>query len=346
MIEFELPGKPCVGTGPFKATADTATVEAFDRYYLGAPTLKRVRLVEYDSQRAAWSAMMRGEIDMLHQVSREAAEFVEAESSVKATKFLRPYYNGIVFNTRHADLSKREVRVALNEAIDRAEIVRLSLGGQGRPASGPVWPLHWAYSPSVSEFSYDPARAAKRLDALGYTVGRVKEPGRMPSRFHFKCLLVENDPGAERIALRVQRQLYELGVEMEVVPVKSLRNAFGTGDFDAALLEFIGSRGLNWLYILWHSPQPGARSQLPTGYDAADAALDRFRSATDETDIRASVEQMQRVFRDDPPALFLAWQERSRALSRAFEAPDEGNVDILGTIRQWRGVPMPKQGGK
>ena len=54
------------------------------------PTLKRVKLVEYDSQRAAWSAMMRGEIDMLHEVSREAAEFVEAESSVKATKFLRP----------------------------------------------------------------------------------------------------------------------------------------------------------------------------------------------------------------------------------------------------------------
>ena len=52
---------------------------------------------------------------------------------------------------------------------------------------------------------------------------------------------------------------------------------------------------------------------------------------------------MQRVFRDDPPAMFLAWQERSRALSRAFEAPDEGSVDILGTIRQWRGVPMPDQ---
>jgi len=345
LVEFELPGKPGVGTGPFKATADPSIVEAFDRYYLGAPTLKRIKLVEYDSQPAAWSAMMRGEIDMLHEVSREAAEFVEAESSVTATKFLRPYYNGIVLNTRHPVLSNREVRIALNEAIDRAAIVRLSMRGQGRPATGPVWPQHWAYSASVPEFTYQPDHAAKRLDALGYTVGRNREPGRMPSRFHFKCLLVESDPGAERIALRVQRQLYELGVDMEVVSVrpKDLGNAFKTGDFDAALLEFIGSPALNWLYILWHSPQPGVRSQLPTGYRAADAALDRFRSATDDAEIRASVEGMQRVFRDDPPAMFLAWQERSRALSRAFETPDEGDVDILGSIRQWRGVPVAKQ---
>ena len=111
-------------------------------------------------------------------------------------------------------------------------------------------------------------------------------------------------------------------------------------------MEFIGSRALNWLYVLWHSPQPGVRSQLPTGYEAADAALDRFRAATDDAEIRASVEGLQRVFRDDPPAMFLAWQERSRALSKAFAMPDEGSGDILGTIRQWRGVPVSSLAGK
>ena len=55
---------------------------------------------------------------------------------------------------------------------------------------------------------------------------------------------------------------------------------------------------------------------------------------------------MQRVFRNDPPAMFLAWQERSRALSKAFDIPDEGSGDILGTIRQWRGVPVPNRAGK
>jgi peptide/nickel transport system substrate-binding protein len=348
MIEFELPGHPGVGTGPFKATSDPSTIEAFDKYYLGAPTLKRIKVVEYESQRATWTALMRGEIDMLHEVSREAAEFVDAESSLTATKFLRPYYNGIVFNTKHPVLSKREVRVALNEAIDRTAIVRLSMRGQGRPASGPVWPLHWAYATAVPELTYEPDRAAQRLDALGYTVGSSREPGRMPSRFHFKCLMVENDATAERIALRVQRQLYELGIDMEVASVKpkEFGKAFMSGNFDAVLVEIIGSRALNWLYVLWHSPQPGVPSQLPSGYRAADEALDRFRAATGDAEIRASVEDMQRVFRDDPPAIFLAWQERSRALSKAFMAPDDVSGDILGTVRQWRGVPLSGQAAK
>jgi hypothetical protein len=85
-------------------------------------------------------------------------------------------------------------------------------------------------------------------------------------------------------------------------------------------------------------------SQLPTGYNAADGALERFRAATVDSEIRASVEDMQRVFRDDPPAIFLAWQERSRALSKAFVAPDDASGDILGTVRQWKGVPVGSQG--
>jgi len=348
MIQFELPGKPGVGTGAFRATGDPAALEAFDTYYLGAPALKRVKIAEYPSQRAAWGALMRGEIDMLHEVSPEAAEFVQLESSVTSTKFLRPYYDAVAFNMRHPILSNREVRLALNEAVDRKSVVEVSMRGLGRSAAGPIWPLHWAYSPAVVEFPFDPASAAKRLDAIGLVAGRERGPGRMPSRFSFKCLVPEGEPSLNRIALRVQRQLYEVGVDMEVVslPLRQLVGAIGTLQFDAALMEFVGSRSLNWAYIFWHSPQAGLVTPLPSGYTGADAALDRFRAATDDAEVRASVEGMQRVFRDDPPAIFLAWQERSRALSKAFVIPDEGSGDILGTIRKWRSMPASTRAGK
>jgi peptide/nickel transport system substrate-binding protein len=342
MIDIELPGKPGVGTGPFKATTDPGVLEAYDRYYLGAPLLRHVNVVEYQSQRAVWTAMMRGEVDLLHEVSREAAEFVEKESSVDSRKFLRSYYDAIVFNMHHPVLSKREVRLALNEAVNRAAIVDVSMRGLGQPANGPVWPQHWAFSSAVPQFPFDPASAARRLDALGLINGRVREPGRMPSRFSFKCLVLENDSRFERIALRVQRELYELGIDMEIVSTKprAMGAALGTGTFDAALMEFIGSRSLNWSYLFWHSPQTGIPQYLASGYQAADATLDRFRAATSDDEIRSSVEAMQQTFRDDPPALFLAWVQASRALSKAFVVPDEGSGDILGTIRQWRGVPI------
>ena len=173
MIDFELPGKPGVGTGPFKATADPATIEGFDKYYLGAPTLKRVRLVEYDSQRAAWSRddarrdrhaargqprggrLRRGRVQC--QGDRSSSGRITTASCSTC----------VIPCCRSGRCASRSTRLSIVTAI-----VRVSMRGQGRPASGPVWPLHWAYSTSVPDFTYEPDRAAKRLDALGYTVGR------------------------------------------------------------------------------------------------------------------------------------------------------------------------------
>jgi peptide/nickel transport system substrate-binding protein len=341
MIDVVRPGAPGIGTGPFKLTADPATLEAFDQYYLGAPTLKRVRFADYPSQRAAWVALMRGDIDMLHEVTPEAVEFVKAESRVTPAIFLRPYTDSILFNVHHPILSRREVRVALNEAVDRAAIVRVSMRGLGKPASDPIWPLHWAYSTAVPDVPYDPAHAMTLLDTAGLAAGRLREPGRMPSRFAFKCLVLENEPSFNRIALRVQRQLYEIGVDMEVVPVKprQMGEALHSGNFDAVLMEFATARSLNMVYVMWHSPQPGIVGTVPSGYRGADDALDRFRAATDDAEIRASVEGLQRVFRNDPPAMFIAWPQRARALSKAFAFPEDGSGDILATIRLWRSVP-------
>jgi hypothetical protein len=46
---------------------------------------------------------------------------------------------------------------------------------------------------------------------------------------------------------------------------------------------------------------------------------------------------LQQTFLDDPPAVFLAWSERARAISRRFEVPPaEANRDILLTLRNWK----------
>ena len=55
----------------------------------------------YPTQRNAWTALMRGDIDMLYEVSRDALDFVQAETTVKTYSFPRPYYIPLVFNVRH-----------------------------------------------------------------------------------------------------------------------------------------------------------------------------------------------------------------------------------------------------
>jgi peptide/nickel transport system substrate-binding protein len=332
--------KDLVGTGPFvvaDVSAEAATLGGYPGYYLGRPHVEQVEIKVYPSPRSAWSAMMRGDINVLHEVSRDAAPFIEAESSVRTYPMLRSYVQAIFFNVRHPVLARRDVRQALSYAIDRDALVRDVMRGRGERADGPVWKYHWAYSTTQRTYDYNPELARVKLDTAGFSVRTEEEKAgaRMPSRFRFTCLLMGNDSRYERIALVMQKQLYQIGVDMQIeaVPADELMQRMSTGRFDALFADLISGRSLTWLYRQWHSSpvQPG---KLNTGYTSADAALDRLRETHTEGDVKGAVGSLQQIFYDDPPGLFVSWSQTSRAVSAQIQVPYESNMDVVG--RLWR----------
>ncbi len=145
-------GDRTVGIGPFvtdSVSADRATLHAFDDYFQGRPSIGRLELISYPTVRTAWAAMMRGEIDSLYEVGRDAADFVEAESTVRVYSFARPYVHVLGFNVRRPVFRRPEVRRAISQAIDRNAILHAVLRDRGRVADGYVWPSHWAYDRSA-----------------------------------------------------------------------------------------------------------------------------------------------------------------------------------------------------
>jgi ABC-type transport system substrate-binding protein len=286
---------------------------------------------------------MRSEIDMLHEVSRDAAEFVEAETTVKTYSFPRPYYIPLVFSVRHPILRNAEVRKAINEALDKATLIRDGLSGRGRPADGPIWPEHWAHSSLAQPFEFNPEAARLRLDAAGLRA-RASSDGNMPARFSFTCLVFGSDTRFERLAVLVQKQLADVGIDMKLLPLTQteLVPRLASGDFDAFLFEMFG-RPLSSTYDFWRSHDG---SHLNTGYRSADAVLDRMRSARSEEDVRTAVADLARILHDDPPAAFLAWQATSRAISTNFDVAPEANRDILTNVWQWRPAAGTKQAAR
>lgn len=335
--------KGLIGTGAFRLedprktdrelTAG-ATLRAFDEYRQGRPAIDRVDVTPYPSLRNAWTAMMRAEINVLYELSRDAADFAEQESSIRTYPYIRPYVFHVAFNMRHPVLGRREVRQALSHAIDRDAIVKEAMRGRGEPAHGPVWKYHWAYSTAQRTYEYNPDAARLRLDAAGLTPAAGGN-GRMPSRLRFTCLMFGDDPRFERIALVLQKQLYDIGVDMQIesVPLGELEERMQSGRFEAFLIERIAGTSLMWTYVGWRSQHPVQPGQVDRGYTAADAALDRLRTAIAEADTRSAVGEVQRAFYDDPPALFLAWPQTSRAVSGDIEVRYQPNVDIFG--RAW-----------
>jgi peptide/nickel transport system substrate-binding protein len=329
-------------TGPFRVVSldGRAVLEPYVDYYLGLPSVTQLEIEEYPSHRAAWTAMMRGEINFLHEVNRDAIDFVEADGSIRAYPLLRPYYLTLVFNLTHPVLGRRDVRLALSEAIDREEIVQVAMRGHGRIAEGPFWPHHWAYTPMQQTSAPNPAAARIRLDT-----GRLPvRPSRteMPARFSFTCLVPADDARFERLALVVQRQLFAIGVDMrfQAVPQHELPGRISAGAYDAFLLELVNARTLSFPYQFWHS----RTSRLASGYTAADAALDRMKIATSEPDVRAAVSDVMRIMRADPPAVFLAWPREARAADQSIDLPYEPDRDVFGTLWQARRATTARAG--
>lgn len=313
-------GSSLVGTGPFENVEQAdgqGQMRANEHYYLGRPLIDRILIRPYPSVRSAWADMLRGNVDMLYDVGVEALDSLERSSDVGVFVFQRPYALLAVLNTQAPHLRNPRVRQLLNAAIDREDLLSEVFRGHGSPADGPISPRHWAYEATASRFQYRPQ-----------PIGTIDQPLKLT------CLL--SDPSFERLALALQKQLASVGVDLqpEIAPADAFMLRLTSGNFDAALVDVASGPGLIPPYLFWHT---GGRYNWAHYSDrAVDAALDTIRHAASDDEYKAGVAAFQRAIVANPPAIFLVWSERARAVSRRFDVPAEPGVDILRTLRLWR----------
>lgn len=320
-IPVEKPGQVGVGTGPYRlASAPDARVEleANPSYRLGPPAIERIVFQPYGSVRAAWADLLRGEVDALYEVGLDALDSLRPSQRVRVFSYRRHYAQLVMFNLSRPVFRDPQVRRAMNDAIDRRRLVEDILNGNGAPAEGPVWPTHWA----------------RQLDAPGFTYRPTPLPsGREAVRF--SCLLP--DPAQERLALAIQRQLQAIGVDMqlEIRPPQETLKRLQSGDFDAILSDFVQGPNLVRPYLFWHSAGPFNYGHYRS--ERVDQALDSVRHAASDEVYREGVTAFQRAIMDDPPAIFLVWGDRARAVSARFEVPAATTErDVWSALRLWR----------
>jgi peptide/nickel transport system substrate-binding protein len=328
--------RPRVRTGPFKIVSREPALlaEKNANYYRGTPGIDGVEVTFFDTQRAVFAAMMRGAVDMVPEVNPESVEFLEGASQFETFASIRPYYYPLVFNVRHPILKHVEVRRAIVQAIDREEIVRQAMRGHARTADDPVWPEHWAYNIGTKGYAYDPAAARARLDNAGFPVRRSTDPDRMASRFQLHCLFYNKDFQFERIAVLLQRQLEEVGIDLVLTAVdqKTLVERAKAGDFDSYVFQLTSGWSFDWTYRFWHS-EGGIQS---TGYRGADAALNELRLSYMDVDVRIAMANLRQRFYEDVPAAFLAWPETTRAVDTRFDIGDKQDPEVLAIANLWQ----------
>jgi len=319
------------GTGPFSVQARShgeVEMRANARYYGGMPLIDRVILKPYASVRSAWADMLRGQVDMLYEVGVDALDSLESSNDVNIFTFQRTYAYLLLLNVRKPALRDPAFRRRLNAAIDRRALIDDVLRGHGTPAEGPISPRHWAYTADLPPFTFQPAAA-------------------VPDRSPHRLTVLFAEPSLERLAIAIQRQLQAAGVEITLAPVTAdeFDSRLRAGNFDAVLSDYLLGPNLVRPYKYWYSNGP-----LNFGHyrsKAVDDALDGIRRAADDNGYKAGVAAFWRAIVNDPPAVFLAWPERARAVSTRFSVPVDADRDIFpSTLHLWKPAAETQQSAR
>jgi peptide/nickel transport system substrate-binding protein len=324
-IAIQKPGrkdkeKEIIGTGPFRVVSqngEEVEMAANAEYYGGKPSIDRISLRPYSSVRAAWADMLRGQVDMLYDVGIDALDSLKSSNEVNVFPFQRGYAYMLLLNVRQPRFKDPGLRRELNAAINRDAFIAEALYGHGSPALGPVWSHHWAYGASLPQLGYHPRP----------TSGAA-------ARQRFSILVGE--PSQERLAIVLQRQLQAIGIDpvLELIKGEQVKVRLRDGDFDAVLADFPQGPNLVRPSLFWHTGGPFNFGNYSN--KQVDAALDSIDHAVDDAAYKSGVAAFQRAVVDDPPAIFLSWRERARAVSKRFVVPSDPGTDVLATIHQWR----------
>lgn len=165
-----------IGTGPYRLTEyfrdDHITLEAHNGWWNGAPKVKTIVYRPIKEAAARVSALLAGEIDLALDVPPELMPLIERSrnAKIKRTLSVRTFF--LFLNTINPayPTAKREVREAINYAIDRDSLNKNILGGTGAPAA---WlnPNTFGIHPDLKPVAYDPQRARRLLAEAGYPDG-------------------------------------------------------------------------------------------------------------------------------------------------------------------------------
>jgi len=209
-----------VGTGPFKfkewLRGDHLTLVPNDRYFLGAPALRKIVIRPISDENTELSQLRTHEIDWQFEASQDEYNVLRTLTDVKTILTDHFEFERIEINTKHPPLDDVRVRRAILYAIDRRKLVDSLTYGSAQVADEDLPPFMWAHSDDVTRYPYDLAKARQLMAVAGWLPARDGMLHKNGRRLTLE-LTTNNSNATRRLAVvQVQAMLHELGIEVGI----------------------------------------------------------------------------------------------------------------------------------
>ena len=297
-------GKAPVGTGPFKLVEwvvdSHLTVERNAEYWKGAPSINRITFRNVPEESGRLAALESGEAQLAFPISPDQAPRLQGRSELKLEEIaLGQALTVALRSIGTGPLEKKEVRQALNYAIDKERLHKALLQGHGRLLDGQLaGPDTFGYNPNLKAYPYDVNKAKELLAQAGH-----------PDGFEVKF-----DGSVGRYAM--DQQVGEaIATQLGQIGVRTRYNVLESGQYISGFLD--GSIGP--MYLFGWNLAPAMSVDQPYPYHTSNAPQKLFanpefdhlmveQSAEFDVDKRRQIlQKLGDLYREEAPAIFL-WQ--------------------------------------
>lgn len=316
-----------VGTGPYRLSSyDEATgsydYAANESYWLGPPYVKRVQFVPAPNELLA---LERGEIDIANVTETPDEVLAPLKNDPKYGLITAPGESNTAlhFNlTRGFPFDDKRFRQAVAYAVDRADLVKRILIGNGEPGNpGNVAPSSPWLAPGLPAYARDLVKARALLDEAGLRDVNGDGMRELPDGGAFTPELIITAPQSKTGDL-IKEYLREVGINLSVKSVDQAASDAATAEsrFDLALVGY-GAMGSDpdWLRQRLSSRVPSRSFLRIQGWSnpAFEDAAARQLVSTDPAERLALVHTMERAVAEDVPLMSLYLPTRTSVFAKA-----------------------------
>ena len=346
-----LAQKP-VSSGPFllaeNRPGSLLTMTANPNYFEGRPNINRLVYRIIPDAGTMFMELKAGKLDLDSALTPQQYIF-----QAKKPEFAKEYalytslasvYVYLGYNPKSPFFNDERVRLAFAHALNKADIVKGALLGQGQPTIGPYKPGTWPYNNDIVDYPNDPQKALALLAEAGWKPnadGRLEKDGRL---FSFTVLVNQGNEARIKTAVIIQSQLDKLGIEMNIRTLEwaAFLNIVQDRHFDAVVLGWTIPADTDG-YDVWHSSGVGGMLNfVDFANPEADDILERARSTFDQDERQKLYGRLQEILHQHQPYCFLYVPLQTAAVQRRFQGIKPAPAGFFYNFNDWW-VPISDQ---
>ena len=293
-------------------------LSANPNYWGGAPKLGQLIFKVVPESSTRLQQVEAGELDIAWALSTEDIETAKGVADLTVVEDAGLNTNCVEFNITKDPFTSKEVRQALNYAINKQELSDGLYNGNMVPAGGVLPPVDWAFNPDLKSYPFDADKAKELLKQAGYDEAK-------PLSFTFMAYTVPRgyNPAGDRLATAIQEYWSAVGVKADIQTEEwtQYRADRRADKFQCSLSGWMGDNGDpdNFLYSLLAGPSAGGANTSWYANPEVDKLLTEAQQVTDQEKRKEIYHKAEQMIVDDAPWAFLGYQKHQVVTRKGVE---------------------------